>query len=120
MAKSTLITARRHPAGFLEGLARPGTGRHGEILADFLQSDVQADPATARALLYEIAAAERGEAPQRGGIGNAFAIAIAPHGGSIRNAVVQDATPEHYSLGELRAALEMWIAAIERTQRATS
>ena len=64
MAKSSLVNARRHPAGFLQGRARRGTGRHGEILASFLQSDVQGDLATTRKLLQEIAAAERGEKPQ--------------------------------------------------------
>jgi len=31
----------------------------------------------------------------------------------IRNAVLEGALSEHYSLAELRAALEVWIAAIE-------
>lgn len=116
MAKSDLIGARRHPAGFLEGRPRPGSGRHGEILASFLQSDVQGDLATARELLDEIAAAERGEKSQPGGVGNAFSIAIASDGAVIRNAVVEGAAPERYSLGELRAAFETWIAAIERAR----
>jgi len=38
-----LISVRRHPAGFFEGQARPGSGRHGEIIGSFLQSDVQGD-----------------------------------------------------------------------------
>jgi hypothetical protein len=111
-----LITVRRHRAGYFAGRARPGSGRHGEILAGFLQSDVQGDLETARTLLAEIAAAERGEKPQPGGVGNAFSIAIAPDGAAIRNAVVEGAVPEHYSLAELRAALETWIAALERTR----
>jgi hypothetical protein len=110
---------RRHPAGFLEGRARPGTGRHGEILAGFLQSDVQGDIETARMLLGETAAAERGANPQPGGAGNAFSITISPEGAVIRNTVVEDAVPERYSLAELRAALETWIAAIERGHRST-
>ena len=114
-----LITVRRHPAGFLEGEARPGSGRHGEIVGSFLQSDVQGDLETARTLLAEIAAAERGENPQPGGVGNAFSIAISPDGAVIRNAVVEGAVPERYSLAELRAALETWIEAIERVRRST-
>jgi hypothetical protein len=82
-----------------------------------LQTDVQGDLATARAFLGEIAAAERGEKPQPGRVGNAFSIAIAPDGAVIRNAVVEGAPAENYSLGELRAALETWIAAIERVRR---
>jgi hypothetical protein len=111
-----LITVRRHRAGYFEGRARPGSGRHGETLAGFLQSDVQGDLETARTLLAEIAAGERGEKPQPGGVGNAFSIAIAPDGATIRNAVVEGAVPEHYSLAELRAALETWIAALDRAR----
>jgi hypothetical protein len=118
MAKSVLISARRHPAGFLEARARPGAGRHGEVLAGFLQSDVQGDLETARALLDEVAAAGRGAPPQPGGVGNAFSIAIGPGGVVIRNAVMEGAQPEHYTLEELKTALERWIAAIERAQRA--
>jgi len=114
-----LISVRRHPAGFFEGQARPGSGRRGEILASFLQSDIQGDLETARMLLAEIAAAERGEKPQPGGVGNAFSITISPDGAEIRNAVVESAVPEHYSLAELRGVLETWIGAIERICRPT-
>jgi hypothetical protein len=111
-----LITVRRHPAGFFEGQARPGSGRHGEIIGSFLQSDVQGDLETAQTLLAEIAAAERGENPQPAGVGNAFSIAITPDGAVIRNAVVEGASAERYSLPELRVALETWIAAIENVR----
>jgi hypothetical protein len=114
-----LISVRRHPAGFFEGQARPGSGRHGEILASFLQSDIQGDLETARMLLAEIAAAERGEKPQPGGAGNAYSITIAPEGAVIRNTVVDGAAPERYSLAELRGALETWIGAIERVRGPT-
>jgi hypothetical protein len=115
----SLVRVRRDPAGFLEGRARPGSGRHGKILASFLQSDVQGDLETARTFLAEIAAAKRVEPPQRGGTGNAFSITISPEGAVIRNAVVEDAEPERYTLAELRAELETWIAAIERAQHST-
>jgi hypothetical protein len=111
-----LVTVHRLPEGLLEGRPRGGSGRRGEILASFLQSEVQGDLATARAFLDEIAAAERGGNPQPGGVGNAFSIVISADGASIRNAVLDGAVPEHYSLGELRAATETWAAAIERAR----
>jgi hypothetical protein len=120
MAESDLVGANWCRTGFLEGHARRGTGRRGEILASFLQSDVQGDLAAAWALLDEIAAAERGDKPQPSGVGNAFSITIAPDGAAIRNAVVEDAMPERYGLAELRAALEDWITAIERARRGGS
>jgi hypothetical protein len=107
-----LVSVRRHPAGFLEGRARAGSGRRGEVLARFLQSDVQGDPETAGMLLAEIAAAERGDKPQESGVGNAFSITISADGATIGNAVLEGSVPEHYSLAELRAALELWTAAI--------
>jgi hypothetical protein len=113
---SDLVSVHHHPAGFLEGRPRSGSGRHGEIVASFLQSDVQGDIETARVFLAEIAAAERGEKPQPGGAGNAFSITISPDGAVIRNAVIEGAVPEHYSLAELRTALETWVAAIERAR----
>jgi hypothetical protein len=113
----SLVKVRRHPAGFLEGSAWPGTGRHGETLAGFLQSDIQGDLETARLLLAEVAAAERGETPQPGGVGNAFSITISPDGAEIRNAVLAGAAPECYGLAELRQALELWIAALVRARR---
>ena len=112
-----LITVRRHPVGFFEGRAQPRSGRRGEIMASFLQSDIQGDLETARMLLAETAAAERGERPQPGGVGNAFSITISPDGAVIRNAVIEGAAAERYSLAELRAALETWVAAIERVRR---
>jgi hypothetical protein len=115
-ARTSLITVRRHPAGHLEGHARPGSGRHGEMLASFLQSNVQGDLAAARALVDELAAAERGEAPQPAAVGNAFSIAISPGGVRIRNAILDD-PPEDYRIDELRAALDTWIVAIERARR---
>jgi uncharacterized protein YacL (UPF0231 family) len=117
MSQLGLITVRRHRTGYLEGRARPGSGRHGEILASFLQSDMQGDLAAAQALVAEINAVERGEAPQPAAVGNAYSIAISPNRVTIRNAVIEDSRPEHYGFDELRRAIETWIAAIERARR---
>jgi hypothetical protein len=117
MAYPGLASVRLHPGEYLEGRARSRSGRHGKILAGLLQSDVQGDLATAQALLTEIAAAERGEAPQPGGVGNAFSITITADGTVICNAAVEHAAPERYSLDELRTALETWIAAIITARR---
>ena len=116
MARSVLIRARRRRPGFLQGIARAGSGRLGETLASFLQSDVQGDASHARAMLAEIAAVERGEAPQPARVGNAFSITIGADGAEIRNAVLDGSPSQRLTLGDLRAALEIWIAAIERTR----
>jgi hypothetical protein len=116
MARSGLIRVRRRRPGFLQGIARSGSGRPGKILASFLQSDVQGDLAHAQALLAEIAGIERGEAPQPAAVGNAFSITIAADGAVIRNIAVEGALPQRVGFGDLRAALETWIAAIERSK----
>ncbi len=112
-----LITARRHPAGHLEGRAIRGSGHRGAVLASFLQSDVQGDLDGARALLAEIGAVERGEAPQPAAVGNAYAVAVSAEGVEIRNAVIEGSPAQHYRFDELRQALGTWIAAIERARR---
>ena len=112
-----LVTARRHPAGHLEARATRGSGRRGEVLAGFLQSDVQGDLDEARALLAEIGAVERGEAPQPAAIGNAYSVRVSSEGVTIGNAVVENSRPEQYGFDELRHALGIWIAAIARARR---
>jgi hypothetical protein len=114
--RAGLVAARLNPAGYIEARPRRGSGRHGAVLASFLQSDVQGDAAAARALLSAIAAARRGEPPQPEMLGNAFAIAIAAGGAVLRNIILAEA-PENYTLDEVGAALETWIAAIERARR---
>lgn len=116
-AATGLIIARRHAAGHLEAQAARGSGRRGQVLAGFLQGDVQGDLDAARALLAEIAAAERGEAPRPAAIGNAYRVAVTPEGVAISNAVVEARPPERYAFDELRLALGTWIAAIERARR---
>jgi hypothetical protein len=114
-----LVSVRQNPAGFLEARGRRGSGRHGALLASFLQGDVQGDADGARGLLAQIAAARRGEPPQPEAVGNAFAVTIAPGGASLRNVILADVPAEQYSLDELAAALAGWLAAIEDARGAT-
>ena len=114
---SSLIAARRHPAGHLEGRAVRGSGRRGDVLASFLQSDVQGDLEAARALLSEIAAVERGAPPQPAAIGNAYSVTVSPEGVALRNVVIDDSPHQQYAFDEMRRALGTWIAAIDRARR---
>jgi uncharacterized protein YacL (UPF0231 family) len=116
--RNRLVTALRHPAGHLEAHALRGSGRHGEVIASFLQSDIQGDLDAARALLSAVGAAERGDPPLPA-TGNAFTVTVSGDGIELRNAVLADAAPEHYDFAEMRLALGTWIAAIERARRST-
>jgi hypothetical protein len=115
-AATALITVRRHPAGYLEGRSARGSGRRGQVLASFLQSDVQGDLEMARALLTALGAVERGEAPQPT-VGNAYSVTLSPQGISVSNAMVEGSRPEQYGFDEMRRALGVWIAAIGRARR---
>jgi hypothetical protein len=112
-----LITVRRHPAGHLEGQAARGSGRRGQVLASFLESDVESDLDAARALLAAVGAAERGEATQPVSIGKAHSVTLSTAGITVGNAVVASSRPETYDFDEMRRALGLWIAAIERVRR---
>jgi hypothetical protein len=112
-----LITVRPHPEGYLEGRPVRGSDRRGALLARFLQSDVQSDVAAARALLAEIGAVEAGQAPQPAAIGNAYSVTISRDGVLVRNALIEGSRPQHYGCDEMRLALGIWIAAIERARR---
>jgi hypothetical protein len=114
-AGSALVIARLNRAGYLEARPRRGSGRHGAVLASFLQSDVQGDAGAVRNMLAAIAAARRGEPPPPEAFGNAFAIAIAASGAMLRNVVLAD-PPEKYTLDELEAALATWSAAIAQAR----
>jgi hypothetical protein len=113
-SRASLVAARPNRAGHLEARPRRGSGRHGAVLAAFLQSDVQGDAGAACELRDAIAGARRGEPPQPEAIGNAFAIRITAEGAVLRNVVSGDGRPEQYSLDEFGAALDAWILAIER------
>jgi hypothetical protein len=115
-ARTGLVAARANRAGHLEARPRRRSGRHGAVLAAFLQSDVQGDAAAAGELLDAIAGVRRGEPPQPEAIGNAFAVRITADGAALRNVISADSRPEHYSLDEFGAALDAWIAAIERAR----
>jgi hypothetical protein len=112
-----LIIARRHPAGHLEAQAVPGSGRRGQVLARFLQSDVRSDIDAARTLLAAVAAAERGEATQPAAVGNAYRVALSSEGITVGNAVNEGSRAQAYGFDEMRRALGLWIAAIQRAGR---
>jgi hypothetical protein len=82
-------------------------------------SRVPAERCSKRALLDEIAAAERGDKPQPAAVENAFSVAIAPDGASLENVIIGGAVPERFRLDELRSALQGWITAIERPRDGT-
>ena len=52
-----------------------------------------------------------------GGVGKRLFNHARPDGVVIRNVVVEGAVPGSYDLGELRAALETWMTAIEGVRR---
>lgn len=89
-----------------------------ELLARFLESDVQGSAEHAREILGAI---ERvaGEGGSWQETGNAHTLILSPEGALIESEFEEEgeAAPCRISLDELRAALTGWLAFLERTSR---
>lgn len=88
-----------------------------ELLARFLESDVQGSEGYAREILGAIEKVDTGEAPSWQGTGNAHTLTLDSEGATIEAEFEEDeeAPPCRVSLDELRAALIGWLAFLERT-----
>lgn len=81
-----------------------------ELLAQYLESDVQESPEVARRLLDLVEQVASGELEEWEGTGNAFTLTLAPEGATIQPEFGFDTEPRRYSLDELREALIGWLA----------
>ncbi|MFL6203454.1 MAG: hypothetical protein ACJ76J_30170 [Thermoanaerobaculia bacterium] len=77
----------------------------GDLLARYLESDVQDSPELARLLLGLVDRVASGDLEGWEGTGNAFTLALAPEGATIQPEFGFDAEPCRVSLDELRQAL---------------
>jgi hypothetical protein len=88
-----------------------------ELLARFLESDVQGSEGHAREILGAIDRVEAGETRSWQETGNAHTLTLSPEGATIEAEFTEDeAAPCRISLDELRAALGGWIAFLERME----
>ena len=81
----------------------------GDLLAQYLVSDVQESPEVARMLLDLVDRVATGDLDGWEGTGNAFTLTLAPEGATIQPELGSDTAPLHVSLDELREALGDWL-----------
>ena len=83
-----------------------------ELLARFLESDVQASVSHGRRLLAAIDKVAGGHLDEWEGTGNAYTLSLSPDGADIEPEMDDD-EPLHLTLGELREALARWVKHVE-------
>lgn len=84
----------------------------GDLLAEYLVSDVQESPEVARMLLDLVDRVVAGELDCWEGTGNAWTLTLTPEGATLYPEFALDAEPLRVSLAELRDALSGWLARI--------
>jgi hypothetical protein len=88
----------------------------GDLLARYLETDVQGSAASVRRLLDLLDRVESGELAGWEETGNAHTLTLAPEGAMIVE-WDEDALPQRLSLAELRAALAGWAALLGEIRR---
>ncbi|HVG10929.1 MAG TPA: hypothetical protein VNM67_24715 [Thermoanaerobaculia bacterium] len=86
----------------------------GDLLAQYLVSDVQESQEVTLLLLELLDQIASGELESWEGTGNAFTLTLTPEGATIQPELGTDTEPRRVSLDDLRDALEDWLARIEK------
>jgi hypothetical protein len=92
-----------------QGLPRARSEAPDDLLARFLESDVQGSVITAYDILGMLDRVESGETDRWEGTGNAHTLALTPGGALIQDELADDTEALHLPLSELREALNAWI-----------
>lgn len=93
-----------------DGCPRARGARAGDLLARWLESDIQGSAPAARGLLEVLDRIESGELGSWEETGNAHTLELAAEGATIVPDWDEEALPQPVSLGELREALQGWLA----------
>ncbi len=80
-----------------------------EILARFLESDIQDSASLGRKILAAIDKVAGGHLDEWERTGNAYTLTLTPDGAEIEPEMDDDAEPLHLSLAELRQGVERWV-----------
>jgi hypothetical protein len=84
----------------------------GDLLAQYLVSDVQESPEVTQMLLDLVDQVATGDLESWEGTGNAFTLTLTREGATIQSELGSDTEPLHVSLDELREALGGWLAVL--------
>lgn len=99
----------RDEAGDPRARAAAGRAREQELLARFLESDVQGSAATGREILAALRQVEAGELPAWEQTGNAFTLRLSPAGAEIESVLDESGEVAAIPLRDLRRALRAWV-----------
>ncbi|MES1241075.1 MAG: hypothetical protein ABUT39_05595 [Acidobacteriota bacterium] len=91
------------------GLPRARGEAPDDLLARFLESDVQGSVVTAYDILGMLDRVESGETSLWEGTGNAYTLTLTPGGALLRDELSDDGETLHLPLAGLRDALNAWI-----------
>lgn len=97
-----------------DGCPRAWGDGPGDLLAGWLESDVQGSPEVTRELLGLVDRVASGEMEGWEQTGNAYTLTLAPEGATLEAEWEEDAPARHASLSEIREALAGWLGLIER------
>jgi hypothetical protein len=92
------------------GLPRARGARAGDLLARWLESDVQGSAAGTQRFLDLLDRIDAGEIERWEETGNAHTLELGPDGATIVPEWDEEALPQRVSLAELRDALNGWLA----------
>lgn len=90
----------------------------GDLLAGWLESDVQGGASLGHKILTAIDKVASGDLDEWERTGNVYTLTLSPEGADIRPELEEEAEPLHLSLAELREALARWLDFVEGDQRA--
>ena len=96
-----------------DGCPRAWGDGPGDLLAGWLESDVQGSPEVARELLDLVDRIASGEMDRWEGTGNAYTLTLTPEGATIEAEWEEDAPSRRASLSEVREALAGWLDLIQ-------
>lgn len=84
-----------------------------ELLAGFLESEIQGSISVCREILQAIDSVVTGACDTWQETGNAYTLTLAPQGASIEAEFDEDAEPCRLALGDLRHAVAQWLGFLE-------
>lgn len=85
----------------------------GEMVAGFLESDLQGSIASAHEVLRALDGVESGEVPEWERTGNAYTLALSPIGATLWNEMDEDAEPYALALTDLRQVVADWVSFLD-------
>ena len=98
----------------LAAFPQPGAGKHGTWLASFLTDDLQYSIKYSQYILEFLYDLESGAQKTDVFGGNSIDLVLKVGGAELEHLIFDDQPNEHYTLAEIRAAVEDWLEAIQQ------